>query len=81
MLEAKDLGEAPDKEGLCEAWDADEQGVSVGEEADEKLLDDFVLADDPLAQLALDGISRLSESLYKLNITIFFVHIRASAPV
>ena len=54
--EVEGLGEAGDEEGLGEAGDADEQGVAAGEDGDEDLLDDLVLADDDLGQFLADAL-------------------------
>jgi hypothetical protein len=47
-LEVERLGQRLHEEGLGEPRHAHEQGVAVGEERDEQLLDDFVLAHDAL---------------------------------
>jgi hypothetical protein len=39
---------------LRETWNADDQAVAAGEQRHEHLLDDIVLADDELAELADD---------------------------
>ena len=51
-LQVEHLCERADEEGLGESGHADEQTVSAGEERDEKLLDDGLLSDDDLGDLA-----------------------------
>jgi hypothetical protein len=49
------LGEGFDGEGFGEAWDAFEQDVAVGEQADDETFDEVALADDDLVDLGEKG--------------------------
>ena len=50
--EVERLGERRDQQRLGEAGHADEQAVTAREQRDQQLLDDLLLADDPLLDLA-----------------------------
>lgn len=52
-----------DQEGLAQTGHADEETVTVGEEGDEELLDDLVLADDDPADFALHGFTTAGKQL------------------
>jgi len=47
-LQREGLGERPDHQRLGQPRDAHEQAVPPGEQADQELLDDLLLADDHL---------------------------------
>jgi hypothetical protein len=51
-LEVEHVGKGRDEERFREARDPDEEGVGTAENRDEELLDDFVLPDDDLLELA-----------------------------
>ena len=51
-LEVERLRHRVDEQGLGQSGHAHQQAVAAGEEADEDLLDDVVLADDDLAELS-----------------------------
>jgi hypothetical protein len=50
-IEIEDVGERLDEQRFREARHAGDQAVAAGEQRDEHLIDDLVLADDDLAQL------------------------------
>ena len=52
----QDLGERADQQRLGQPRHADEQAVAAGEQGDQEFLDDSVLADDDLADLAEHGV-------------------------
>ncbi len=51
----EDFGEGLDEERLGEPGRAGDEAVAAGEESDEQLLDDFLLADDDLGEFGLDA--------------------------
>ena len=61
-VEIEDVGERLDEQRLRQSGHAGDQAMAAGEERDEHLLDDFVLADDDLAQLGEDALAALRDS-------------------
>ena len=61
-VEIEDLGERLDQQRLRQAGHAGDQAVAAGEERDQHLLDDLVLADDDLAQLGENALAALGDS-------------------
>ena len=61
-------GDGVDEQGLGETGHADQQAVAVGQQADERLLDDRLLADDDLADFAFDAPARLAEPARGLDV-------------
>ena len=51
-----------------QARDAYEQAMAAGEQGDEQLLDDLLLADNYLADFAVDAVPDLAELGYGLGI-------------
>jgi hypothetical protein len=62
------LGKGGDKEGLSQARDAMHEAVATGEDSDEKLFDDAMLADDDFAELGLEMVARFAEKTGGLDI-------------
>ena len=58
-----DVGEGADEHRLAQAGHAFEQRVAVGDQADQRLPDEVVLADDDALDLAFDGGRQLGELL------------------
>jgi hypothetical protein len=67
-LEVERPRERRDEEGLREPGHADEQAVAPGEQGDERLFDDVVVADDHLAQLGGDARAGLLEAVGELGV-------------
>ena len=57
-----------DEQRLGEAGHADQQAVAAGEQRDQRLLDDVVVADDHLADLRADAAARLGEAVGQLGV-------------
>ncbi len=57
-LEVEHAGETRDQQGLGQPGHADQQHVAVGEQRGQELFDHGILADDDLAQLGLDALTR-----------------------
>ena len=55
-VEVEDLGERLDQQRLGQPGHAGDQAVAAGEQRDQHLIDDLVLADDDLAQLGEDAV-------------------------
>ena len=62
-VEVEDVGERLDQQRLRQAGHAGDQAVAAGEERDQHLLDDLVLADDDLAQLGENPLAALRHAL------------------
>ena len=60
--QVEDLGERADQQRLGQAGHAGQQAVAAGEERDQQLLDDVVLADDHLAQLLADAAAAFDDT-------------------
>ena len=60
-LQMQRLGQGADQAGLAEAGDALEQDVPVGQQADDRPVDDFFLAHDHLADLAAQAAAAVGE--------------------
>ena len=58
-----DVAEGPDEHRLAEAGDALEEHVAVREQADERVANELLLADDDLADLGLDAPGAFGERL------------------
>src|SRR6267154_3022390 len=54
-FQVEDFGEGLDEERLGETRRAGDEAVAAGEEGDEQLLDDLLLADDDLGEVGLDA--------------------------
>ena len=54
-VEAEGLGDGSDEERFADARDAFEEDVARGEEGDEGLLDDLIVADDGFGDLLAEG--------------------------
>ena len=61
--EAERVGQGADHERLGQARHADEQAVAAGEDGDEQLFEDALLADDGLAHLLADAAIAVVEPL------------------
>ena len=68
--EVEALGERLDEQGLAEARDALEQDVPAGEEPDEDVRDDLVMAHDDLADLGAQGLEGGDELLHSLRLRL-----------
>ena len=62
-LRFSDVGQRADHQRLGQARHADQQAVAAGEDGDEQLLEDALLADDDLAQLGLEPGEAVVEPL------------------
>ena len=60
-VEVEDVGERLDEQRLGQPGHAGDQAVAAGEERDEHLLDDLVLADDDLAELGEDPLAAVRD--------------------
>ena len=67
-LEVEDARYRVHEQRLGEARHADDQGVAAGEQRDEHLLDDVVLADDELPELAEDLLVTGAEIVREGNV-------------
>ena len=57
------LRQGPDHQRLGQAGHADQEAVAAGEDRDQELVDDLVLADDHLRHLVLERAEGLDEAL------------------
>ena len=64
---SRHLRQGPDEEGLAEARYALQQDVPAGEERDEHLVHDLVVADDDLVDLLFEPPVTLDEGFYPLT--------------
>ena len=62
-VEIEDLGERLDQQRLGQPRHAGDQAVAAGEQRDQDLLDDLVLADDDLAQLGENPLAAFRDLL------------------
>ena len=62
-VEIEDVGERLDQQRLGQARHAGDQAVAAGEQRDQHLLDDLVLADDDLAELGEDALAAFGDAL------------------
>ena len=68
------LGQRTDQQGLGEPGHAHQQAVTAGEDGNHHFVDHLVHADDGLAQLGDDLVSRFAESLDGLDVFRFVCH-------
>ena len=61
-VEIEDVGERLDQQRLRQAGHAGDQAVAAREQRDEHFFDDFVLADDDLAQLREDLLAAFGDA-------------------
>ena len=75
-VEVEDVGERLDQQRLGQAGHAGDQAVAAGEQRDQHLLDDLVLADDDLAELGEDPLAAFGDALRAAVAIVGLVHVR-----
>ncbi len=67
-LEVEHLGQRRDQRGLRQPGHAHQQAVAAREEGDEQVVDELLLAVDPLSDLRHDGLAGLGDLLHAAEV-------------